>query len=58
MLTLFLFYCLLGACGLAVYGSSDKSESAVKDWTYTVILILAWPLIFIAFLYKVFFGRP
>lgn len=58
MLTLFLLYCLVGACDLAVYGSRDSSDSAVRDWVFSVVLVLAWPLIFFAFLFKVFFGRP
>jgi hypothetical protein len=58
MLTYFLLYCLLGSCGLAVYGSADRSDSAVRDWTYSILLVLAWPLIMIAVIYKIFWGRP
>lgn len=56
-LTLFLVYCLIGALGLMVYGSEDKSDSAIRDWTYSVLLMLAWPLIMIALIYKLFFSR-
>lgn len=58
LLTWFLLYCLLGSCGLTVYGSSDRSDSAVRDWTYSILLVLAWPLIMIAVIYKIFWGRP
>lgn len=57
MLTMFLLYCLIGSLGLMIYGSSERSDSAVRDWTYSVILVLAWPLIMCATLYKIFFSR-
>ena len=57
MLTLFLLYCMVGAIGLMVYGSDNRSESALRDWIYSVLLMLAWPLICFALLYKIFFSR-
>lgn len=56
-LTLFLLYCLVGSVGLMVYGSHDKSDSFIRDWIYSVLLMLAWPLIMFALLYKIFFSR-
>ena len=56
-LTLFLLYCLIGSLGLMIYGSSERSDSAIRDWTYSIILVMAWPLIMCATIYKIFFSR-
>ena len=58
MFTLFLLYCLVGAFGLMIYGSSERSDSAVRDWFFSALLVLAWQLIMIAVIYKIFWGRP
>ena len=55
---MFLLYCLVGAFGLMIYGSSERSDSAVRDWFFSALLVLAWPFIMIAVIYKIFWGRP
>lgn len=57
MITLFLFYCLAGAIGLTIYGSPERSDSAVRDWVFTILLVLGWPLIMLAVIYRIFFSR-